>query len=306
MASEQPHADSTYSSAVANDPDDLLRQIGIDLDQRRTLVVYGGGMVWPSTGRPPQYLGTSEEVIANGETREQTGSEGSATGSRQGTAVNGAARSRTTGSAASFLSAVVGWDADRRADLQEAIDAYEMVPSIAAPGVWLSTTVTPVFGNRASADLVVGVPNDVSRRVKGWAWWTDGGMPIGPRHTNYPCGSICAFEPPDGTWDRDSSLVRLLDLYAVWVAKQMHLLRFGLWPGEQALHTASERLREHRPHELCGGCRSLRMYKNCCKPKDLRMTSAEVEREFKRKYPAGIRIPPRNREHAMTLALHSW
>ena len=91
---------------------------------------------------------------------------------------------------------------------------------------------------------------------------------IGPRHTNYPDGSICAYEPSDGTWSFGNPLVELFDLYSVWALRHLHLRTFGRWPGPQAVHRPYERLLELNPEEHCGCGSQARTYAECCRPED--------------------------------------
>jgi hypothetical protein len=108
--------------------------------------------------------------------------------------------------------------------------------------------------------------------VRSWGFWGDplaAPVWIGPRHTNFPDGSICAFEPRDGTWIFGDSLVLLLDLYTVWTLRQLHLQVLGRWPGYQAVAHPYERILELREDEYCGCGRTDRLYGECCRDKDL-------------------------------------
>jgi len=108
--------------------------------------------------------------------------------------------------------------------------------------------------------------------VRSWGFWGDPlAYPewIGPRHTNYPDGSICAFEPADGTWALSDPIVKLLDIYTLWAVRHLHLQVFGRWPGREAVHHPAERVIELRADEYCGCARSDKLYGECCMPKDL-------------------------------------
>jgi hypothetical protein len=110
------------------------------------------------------------------------------------------------------------------------------------------------------------------RSVRSWAFWADPiAFPewIGPRHTNFPDGSICAFEPLDGTWKFGDPIVQLLDIYTVWALRHLYLRQFGRWPGYQSVHFAGERLLELRDDEHCGCGRGDKLYADCCMPSDL-------------------------------------
>jgi hypothetical protein len=285
---------------------DLLRQIGFDLDARKELRVTGD-KIWPSAGRLFHALGDSEGVMASGETTGQTGTERPAAGSWQGATGDRTARSRSDGRFSPILSELADWSADRREDIARAIDEYGLMVSVAPPGVWLKGVIRPLEGLDVGAMLLIGLPTDRALRVESWAWWYPDGSPIGPRHTNYPHASICAFEPTDAdAWNRERPLVNLIDMYAVWVVRHAYLRRFGRWPGEQIFHTAYERLHEGRKDELCGGCSSGRLYRNCYRPKDLRRASAEVENEFLQRFRGVKRVAPPSPEEAIRRGAGLW
>ena len=129
------------------------------------------------------------------------------------------------------------------------------------------------FGNTDTrppgySSLVTAYPLDNRYNVMTWAWWGPGLFWIGPRHTNYPDGSVCSYEIRDGTWNRQMALTTLLDLHVVWVVRHIFMRWFGYWPGHQVFHTSYERLNEHRPGELCGGCDSGLRYEECCQKLD--------------------------------------
>ena len=126
-------------------------------------------------------------------------------------------------------------------------------------------------GLRKRAWFLIGVSYEHAV-IRSWAFWVDAlGLPawIGPRHTNYDDGSICAFEPADGSWGFQEGLVQLVDLYTLWAVRHLHLEVFGRWPGPQAVHRPYERILEIRADEHCGcGC-AKGMYSECCRAQDL-------------------------------------
>lgn len=140
-------------------------------------------------------------------------------------------------------------------------------------GLWLITESALLPGLSQKAVFLTGIPFSRTRTVRGWGFWK--GIPlkysswIGPRHTNSPDGSICAFEPRDGTWKLGDSLLVLLDLYTLWAFRHLHLQVFKKWPGRQVAHFAYERLAELNPSEYCG-CGSNRQYDQCCRENDLK------------------------------------
>lgn len=136
--------------------------------------------------------------------------------------------------------------------------------------MWLLVPSRLLPDLRQHALFLVGV-SYAGAAVRSWAFWADPlARPawIGPRHTNFPDGSVCAYEPSDGTWSFGEPLVDLLDLYSVWALRHLHLLTFGRWPGPQAVHRPYERLLEINPEEHCG-CGQDRRYVDCCRDRDL-------------------------------------
>jgi hypothetical protein len=165
---------------------------------------------------------------------------------------------------------------------------------IAAAGAWVTGRIQPIPFLQDGATVVLFYPFDQGLIVRAWAWW-DCGVWIGPRHTNYGDGSICAFEPSDtvGVWRPGDPLLRLLDFISCWIARQIYFLHNGRWPGPQSLHTAFERVNEHRPGELCG-CGAAAPYENCHQPADLLLSPKARLLEFKRACPNPSRSPPRS------------
>jgi hypothetical protein len=136
-------------------------------------------------------------------------------------------------------------------------------------GMWLLVPSRLLSGLRQHALFLVGVSYG-GAAVRSWAFWRDPVVRlawIGPRHTNYPDGSICAYEPSDDTWIYGDPLVELLDLYSVWAVRHLHLLSFARWPGAQAVHRPYERLLEINAEEHCG-CGGPASYAECCRPAD--------------------------------------
>lgn len=265
----------------------LLKDIGNELDRDIYPVVHENGRVMPGAGRSPNSPG-KEMLYAF---QPEAGSRGPAARQGQGAPARGSA----TAGAEALVLGQPGLSDDAHRDLVGAIAAYprtrvRFVPPVA----WLVTPIRPVDNLPDAALLVTrylldqrarrGVRPNVS-----WAWW-DVGVWIGPRHTNFPDGSICAYEPTQGTWTTGNSLLLWFDLHAVWIARHVHLRYFDRWPGDQVLHTAFERVREHRPGELCG-CGSMQPYEECHQAADLARTPYDRAREFHKHYPDPYRRP---------------
>jgi hypothetical protein len=137
--------------------------------------------------------------------------------------------------------------------------------------MWFLVPSRLLAGLSQPALFLVGV-SYVRTAVRSWSFWRDpvvGPVWIGPRHTNYPDGSICAYEPSDSTWIFGNPLVELIDLYSVWALRHLHLRTFGRWPGAQAVHRPYERPLELNPEEHCGCGSQARSYAECCPPEDV-------------------------------------
>lgn len=157
--------------------------------------------------------------------------------------------------------------------------------------MWLVAQSGLLYGSQRLATFVIGVAFAPALGIRGWGFWSSpfSHTWIGPRHTNYPDGSICAFEPSDGTWKFGDSLVSLLDLYSLWATRHLHLERLGRWPGRQAAVDPYERLSEIRDDEFCGCERGDALYSECCKDSDSKRRSEGVD--FVRR--TGLRKPPK-------------
>lgn len=139
-------------------------------------------------------------------------------------------------------------------------------------GLWLLTESILLPGLWQKAVFLTGIPYSRTHVVRSWGFWV--GAPlltpmwIGPRHTNFPDGSVCAFEPTDNTWNLGESLVGLLDIYTLWALRQLHLQVFHTWPGRQVAHFVHERITEISLGEYCG-CGSNVVYRDCCRANDM-------------------------------------
>lgn len=245
-----------------------LQKIGRQLDQRIFPSVKNGGVVVPSENTVSvSQLGVEQR---HDEFRRQTHSASGAWPqalSWQGGPLGGP---RQTGDATSII------DASLQAGYHAQIDAV----SVAYPGArvwhqgngfWMLTHSALLPGLDRKAAFLTAVPF-YQATPRSWGFWR--GIPrdiawIGPRHTNFPDGSICAFEPADGSWVIGDSLVALLDLFTVWALRHLHLEKHGRWPGHQAVRIAFERLVELREDEYCGCDSGKARYGQCCRPKDL-------------------------------------
>jgi hypothetical protein len=131
-------------------------------------------------------------------------------------------------------------------------------------GLWAVVTSCPLGHDGPQVTLVLAYPHSGEVPPRAWAFWKLGDFPkfIGPRHTNFPDASICAFVPDDATWNRSDGLVALVDLYSTWVFRHLYLQHFGRWPGPQHGATALYRRTEFSSDEWCG-CESGKRYGEC-------------------------------------------
>lgn len=286
---------------------ELLRAIGSDLDSGRAPRVQSRGVIWPSTiprDSSTDSANSKKGVIELGESHEgpslEAGSKGPTAGPREGPAVAHTGRPGSTAATAPeqrrspLIHAPVmaprsRVDAERLAqvlgahaahDIHVLIEEYpQFSVRVDDQVVWLTGIVEPVTGLTDKATLLVAIPMHICIPVRIWGWWHVG-VWIGPRHT-YRDGSACIFEPGDsfGSWSRSAPLLPLMDMAVAWVAKHLHLLYFGTWPGRQHIHTIVERLEFNHPDELCG-CGSDVAYAACHGPGDVSATLGDIQREL--------------------------
>lgn len=276
----------------------LLEEIGQQLDQAIFPVVHNGGLVLPGPGVVAPIVPGMEP---NHEQRQKRASR-SATGLRQRpeawarkAGAGPAVRSRTAGAPAQVPLVDCPYDIDDA--VHQLMEAY---PGTRVwhqeEGVWLAVPSSLLPGHGRVAKFVVAVfPRH--QHVRGWGFWMGGDVAarwIGPRHTNYPDGSICAFDIDDGTWAFGESLVTMMDIYSVWAVRQLYLEHFGTWPGPQSSSHPYERMIEFRDTEHCSCGRRGGRYENCCKISDHRRRPIANAVNFAVGTNFVVRTPPRN------------
>ena len=160
-------------------------------------------------------------------------------------------------------------------------------------GMWLFTESSLLEGLEKKAAFLTAIPFTYHIPVRSWGFWTSPVFKqwIGPRHTNFPDGSICAFEPRDKTWLTGGDIVKLLDLYSLWALRHLYFELFGRWPGRQSIYHPFERLTELKDNEFCGCEKSNLFYADCCKKQDLERNQIADIFDFWRKY-GKVRQPP--------------
>lgn len=254
----------------------LLLAVGRTLDDGLECVGYEGGFIWPATKHlPTQLVGTLEGVIEDGAEQgegSETGSERPASWRREGSAASDSAEGSAGRRAGASLVGPVGTveGSGSVVGLGEALRRYPQFGISSAsdrgsPVVKIFGVIQPIADLPIAASVTVYLPVDNPAASGAWAWWT-AGIWVGPRHT-YLNGSICAFEIADETWHPELGISRLLNLYAVWLARQLYLRAYGRWPGFQRIHTPLERVVEQLAGEYCG-CGNPLPYERCCARRD--------------------------------------
>lgn len=272
----------------------LLRQVGAVLHAGGTLRAFKGGVI------AVDQAALTRKERADEHERETRSPAGSRQGSaRRQRAARGPRSSSTPSRIGRGLRSPYE---DQLRAVGEAYPKFETFPD--KDGLWLlaKSSILPDLAREAT--FLLALPTRRGLGPRAWGYWTAPSQPpkwIGPRHTNFQDGTICAFSPTDGAWLEGGDLRTLLDLYSVWALRHLHLEAFGLWPGKQYSLLGSYpdleahyRLSECEDDELCGcGSETLR-YADCCKPRDLRLPRMQLIDLFMRTIPGGFasRRPP--------------
>jgi hypothetical protein len=164
--------------------------------------------------------------------------------------------------------------------------------------MWLQVESAVLDGLDRTATFLLAIPFDPGSFPRAWGFWKlpDGPKWIGPRHTNFTDGSICAFVPDSGTWRPGDPLDLLLDLYSVWALRHLYLEQFDRWPGAQYSPHPFYSLVEFKADELCS-CDLYdppQQYGLCCRPQHMRMNFGMMKADFERAMCCRItdRTPP--------------
>lgn len=277
---------------------EMLTEIGRQLDANVFPHVFDNGVVMPSASD------VASSALGEETDDEQQRPRGPAAGSRKGTVrwKGTPRRSRQAGASTRISGGLlrIAYEAEV-ANLAKAYPASRVFPD--DDGMWLQTQISVLSGLNYGATFLVALPFAPGAGPRAWGFWNspDGPLWIGPRHTNFFDGSICAFSPGDNVWTEGGNLTSLIDLYTVWAFRHLHLEVMGRWPGRQySLPPPNEvlnpyyRLAQCKDDELCG-CGSLTArYAECCKPRDLRSDLGRLAQEFVRRMGArlGDRKPP--------------
>lgn len=254
---------------LSSDARTVLQRFGLALDAGQPIVVHRHGIV--SLGDEVSQPQCEKEL-----NDELQGTRGPTAGARQGPA-------RRQGTAGA--SPQVG-----QSSLQESYEGSLPALRLAYPGtrvwddehgLWIVVSSSPLGLDGPQVVLILGLPYSAAVKPRAWAFWGAGDSArwVGPRHTNFPDGSICAFGEDDGSWAAGDDLSKLVDLYMVWVVCQLHLREFRRWPGQQHAFNSYYRLIEFQEGERCS-CESGRLYTDCHRPHDLIMDQAAAKRAF--------------------------
>jgi hypothetical protein len=260
----------------------LIQRLGADLDRGQFPVVFDGGYVSPGI---PQVITSTGLENCNAESSSPETSISSAEGPPTGSPGTAAPVERP------------GFRSQYEAELGSVANAYPDSRGWSEEaGMWLRTesAVLPSLQKTATFLTAFSWPH---MKIKSWAAWRKSAIEvqwIGPRHTNFPDGSICAFEPGDigMGWSIGDPLVQLIDLYTVWALRHLHLELLGRWPGPQSVVHPFERRTEFQAGELCG-CGTTRRYEDCCRQKDARRQPLADAVSFAVRFAGGTRSPPR-------------
>jgi hypothetical protein len=268
----------------------LVRTIGLGLHRQVFPTVGVGGLVLPSVSAGVHRQPEKEQYHVST-------ARGSSARPRQRSArrEREASGFRSAGSAAQVFRSSSA--AECGAQLTQLTAAYPTSRMwVEVDGIWLVVHSRLVEGLEREAVFIVAIPFDATRTTQGWGFWSRGCLAftqwIGPRHTNFPFGSICAFDARDNVWATGDSPVLLLDLYSVWALKHLYTELFGQWPGSQTARWAYERQHEWHEDELCGCGSPNKTYGECCRPEDLQRDRVRDALEFLNESCGGERSPP--------------
>lgn len=262
-----------------------LKAIGAGLDVGVLPTVFNRGVIRPETS--PVVLKPSG--LEKADARQQSTRSETRPWERPAGGQGTSGQSRASDSGTPFVQS--GLRSRYAEGVGECRDAYPGLLSFPQERqMWLFAESDLIEGLDRRAAFVLQLPYTTRRPVRAWGFWTTTVSKtwIGPRHTNFPDGSICAFEPRDRTWVPGGSVTALLDFYSLWAVRHLYLEKYGKWPGRQSVHIPAERLVELGDDEFCGCDIPLGTYAQCCKASDQANTSGSDLLDFAMK----ARMPP--------------
>lgn len=254
-----------------------LRELGQHLDADAYPRVFNDGIVaLSSPGVDVLNMSAENDYEYKGKSRP-------AAGSRQGTAGSEGAAGRSRSPGKTEPSGCWPLRENYLGQLGAVFAAYPRSAYwLCDEGMWLSVESAVLPELDRSATFLIALPFRFSAPVRAWAFWNRvvEFEWIGPRHTNAIDGSICAFNPTEGTWRSGRSLVELIDQYTLWALRHLHLELLGRWPGQQTAQFIYERLTELRGDERCGCGADAPLYRDCCQQSDLVADKLQAALEF--------------------------
>lgn len=270
--------------ALPSQTRDTLKRLGAALDKQQTIRVRNGGF----SALPSQTVQEEQDDERQGTPRSPAES-----GQRAEGAWGPADGSRSAGETAPVRSGDLRLSYEAGlADAQAAYPTLQVIGDLR--GLWLRFESAVLEGLNRTAVFFVAVPYDLPLFPRAWAFWDTKGRKrwIGPRHTNMPDGSVCAYVPGGEVWEPGGPLVELFDLYTEWALRHLHLEELKRWPGPQTSPHPYYRVKEFRGDELCS-CESGKVYKHCHKPDDESQPLGDLKADFLRTTPTGLlRRPP--------------
>lgn len=131
-------------------------------------------------------------------------------------------------------------------------------------GIWITTRIYPLGLSGPCYWICLFLPDNGACSPKAFAFYRLSPVPrsVGPRHTNFPDGSICALTDEDDAWRPGDSPKILLNLYAEWLVCYLFFRIEKCWPGRQVGLDATYRQREFQKNEWCD-CGSEKPYGEC-------------------------------------------
>lgn len=254
-----------------------MRKIGLQLDKGADLYVFSDGVI------APKHSAVGDETLGAENCNEQSRTDRSSTRSwKRPTRWQGPARrSWSPGEAES--SGCGQLRENYLGQLGAVLAAYPQTAIwTCKEGMWLAVESAVLAGLDRCATFLIAIPFRNLNPVRSWAFWTTAVSHswIGPRHTNAIDGSICAYNPADGTWKNGGNLVELIDQYTKWAFCHLHLELLRWWPGEQTAQYVLERLLELNDNEWCGCGPNAKRYAECCKQSDLAVDKVQAATDF--------------------------
>lgn len=259
-----------------------LQQIGEALDERPPVGVRNHGALSLIDAAPSTSVQETRHVKRQRQGRQ---------GQRQGQGQAPAAPGPRIGSLRDAYEGQLG-------EIKEAYPTLQKFPD--DHGMWLLVKSSVLEGLDRKATFLVALPFVPGAGPVAWGFWStdDDHRWIGPRHTNFFEGSICAFAASDRAWTEGGNLRDLLDLYSSWAFRHLHLEVIGRWPGKQyALigHEPYYRRVEFKDDEFCS-CPSGLRYAECCKGSDMQYDIFRLKAAFEAQFHRSImdRRPPQS------------